>query len=102
MYRLQVALSLSYFSTLTGYRDRFYHIGSTLASPGRAGGRGAAHGCTGSGARGARTRALVSTALEFGKWQALTTRGGLSDAEAAATMVASVETVLATNPKVER
>lgn len=44
------------------------------------------------GARGNRTRALVSTALEFGTWQALTSRGGLTDAEAAATMVASVET----------
>jgi AcrR family transcriptional regulator len=42
------------------------------------------------GGRGARTRALVSTALEFGTWQALTTRGGLTDKQAAATMVASV------------
>jgi AcrR family transcriptional regulator len=42
------------------------------------------------GGRGARTRALVSTALEFGTWQALTTRGGLTDQQAAATMVASV------------
>jgi len=49
------------------------------------------------GARGARTRALVSTALEFGTWQSLTARGGLTDAEAAATMVASVETALATS-----
>jgi len=49
------------------------------------------------GARGARTRALVSTALEFGTWQSLTARGGLTDAEAAATMIASVETALATS-----
>ncbi len=47
------------------------------------------------GARGSRTRALVSTALEFGTWQALTARGGLTDAEAAATMVAAVETAQA-------
>ena len=43
------------------------------------------------GARGNRVRAVASTALEFGTWQALTGRGGLTDAEAAATMVASVE-----------
>jgi len=54
------------------------------------------------GTRGSRTRALVSTALEFGTWQALTTRGGLSDAEAVATMVASVKSALASSPKVER
>jgi hypothetical protein len=47
------------------------------------------------GGRGARTRALVSTALEFGTWQALTTRGGLTDDQAAATMVGSVEASLA-------
>jgi AcrR family transcriptional regulator len=47
------------------------------------------------GGRGARTRALVSTALEFGTWQALTRRGGLSDEEAASTMVGSVEAGLA-------
>lgn len=47
------------------------------------------------GGRRARTRALISTALEFGTWQALTTRGGLTDDQAAATMVASVEAVLA-------
>jgi AcrR family transcriptional regulator len=47
------------------------------------------------GRRGARTRALVSTALEFGTWQALTRRGGLSDEEAAATMVGSVAAGLA-------
>jgi AcrR family transcriptional regulator len=47
------------------------------------------------GGRGARVRALVSTALEFGTWQALTTRGGLTDDQAAATMVGSVEASLA-------
>lgn len=47
------------------------------------------------GARGQRVRALVSTALEFGTWQALTMRGGLSDSVAAATMVISVEAMLA-------
>jgi hypothetical protein len=46
------------------------------------------------GGRGARTRALVSTALEFGTWQALTTRGGLTDDQATATMVGSVEASL--------
>jgi AcrR family transcriptional regulator len=50
------------------------------------------------GARGARVRALVSTALEFGTWQALTTRGGLSDVEAAATMVAAVQTAQESGP----
>ena len=46
------------------------------------------------GVRGDRVRALASTALEFGTWQALTSRGGLNDREAAATMVASVEAAL--------
>jgi AcrR family transcriptional regulator len=47
------------------------------------------------GARGQRVRALASTALEFGTWQALTVRGGLTDAQAAATMVTAVEAALA-------
>ena len=47
------------------------------------------------GGRGARTRALASAALEFGTWQALTTRGGLTDDQAAAAMVGSVEASLA-------
>jgi len=41
--------------------------------------------------RGDRVRALVSTALEFGTWQALTRRGGLSDADAVETMLRAVE-----------
>lgn len=62
------------------YQDRLGEIwGSVLASWMRL-----------RGARGRRTRALVSTALEFGTWQAMTVRGGLTDAEAAATMVACV------------
>ena len=47
------------------------------------------------GGRGNRVRALASTALEFGTWQALTRRGGLTDEQAASTMVASVEAALA-------
>jgi AcrR family transcriptional regulator len=42
------------------------------------------------GKRGERMRALVGTALEFGTWQGLTRRNGLSDAEAVETMVAAV------------
>ena len=49
------------------------------------------------GESGRRTRALASTALEFGTWQALTTRGGLTDEKAAATMVASVRAAIATS-----
>lgn len=54
------------------------------------------------GTRGQRVRALVSTALEFGTWQALTTRGGLTDAQAAGTMVGSVDAALASSRKLER
>lgn len=43
------------------------------------------------GSSGDRTRALVSTALEFGTWQALARRGGLTDAVAAETMAGAVE-----------
>ena len=49
------------------------------------------------GESGRRTRALASTALEFGTWQALTTRGGLTDEKAAATMVASVRAAIETS-----
>jgi AcrR family transcriptional regulator len=44
-----------------------------------------------SGPTGDRTRALISTALEFGTWQAMARRGGLTDADAARTMVAAVK-----------
>ncbi len=47
------------------------------------------------GGRGNRVRALASAALEFGTWQALTRRGGLTDEQAASAMVASVEAALA-------
>lgn len=40
---------------------------------------------------GRRVRALVSTALEFGTWQALTRRGGLADDDAVETMLRAVE-----------
>jgi AcrR family transcriptional regulator len=40
---------------------------------------------------GDRLRALVSAALEFGTWQALARRGGLSDADAAETMLRAVQ-----------
>jgi AcrR family transcriptional regulator len=40
---------------------------------------------------GDRVRALVSTALEFGTWQALTRRGGLTDDDAVETMLRAVE-----------
>lgn len=43
-----------------------------------------------SGPTGDRVRALVSTALEFGTWQALTRRG-LSDGDAVETMLRAVE-----------
>jgi AcrR family transcriptional regulator len=42
------------------------------------------------GARGERVRALAGTALEFGTWQGLSRRYGLSDEAAADTMVAAV------------
>jgi AcrR family transcriptional regulator len=44
-----------------------------------------------SGPSGDRVRALVSTALEFGTWQALTRRGGLTDADAVETMLRAVD-----------
>ncbi len=66
------------------YRDHLGRIWATVLAPwGRV-----------RGSRGQRVRALASTALEFGTWQALTTRGGLSDGEAAATMVTSVDAAL--------
>ena len=43
------------------------------------------------GPAGERVRALVSTALEFGTWQALTRRGGLTDEDAVETMLRAVE-----------
>jgi AcrR family transcriptional regulator len=43
-----------------------------------------------SGPKGNRVRALVSTALEFGTWQALTRRGGLADDDAVETMLRAV------------
>jgi AcrR family transcriptional regulator len=69
------------------YQDHLGRIWATVLSPWR----------RLRGGRGARTRALASTALEFGTWQALTTRGGLTDEQAAATIVASVQTALATS-----
>jgi AcrR family transcriptional regulator len=44
-----------------------------------------------SGPRGDRVRALVSLALEFGTWQALTRRGGLTDDDAVETMLRAIE-----------
>ncbi|MEP6468643.1 MAG: TetR/AcrR family transcriptional regulator [Chloroflexota bacterium] len=46
-----------------------------------------------SGPAGDRVRALVSTALEFGTWQALTRRGGLTDDTAVETMLRAVQGV---------
>lgn len=43
-----------------------------------------------SGAIGQKVRALASTALEFGTWQALTRRGGLTDHDAVEAMVGAV------------
>lgn len=48
------------------------------------------------GGRGDRVRALASTALEFGTWQALTRRGGLTDRAAAEAMVNAVRSALGT------
>jgi AcrR family transcriptional regulator len=45
------------------------------------------------GARGERVRALAGTALEFGTWQGLARRYGLTDEAAAETMVAAVRAV---------
>ena len=45
------------------------------------------------GKRGERVRALVGTALEFGTWQGLVRRYGLTDEAAADTMVAAVRAV---------
>jgi AcrR family transcriptional regulator len=42
------------------------------------------------GARGERIRAVAATALEFGTWQGLARRNGLTDDAAADTMVAAV------------
>lgn len=43
-----------------------------------------------SGSTGHRVRALASTALEFGTWQALTRRGGLTNEDAVEAMVGAV------------
>jgi AcrR family transcriptional regulator len=45
------------------------------------------------GARGERIRALAGTSLEFGTWQGLTRRYGLTDDAAVDTMVAAVRTL---------
>jgi AcrR family transcriptional regulator len=44
-----------------------------------------------SGPAGHRVRALASLSLEFGTWQALTHRGGLSDSDAVEAMLDAVE-----------
>jgi AcrR family transcriptional regulator len=44
-----------------------------------------------SGTTGYQVRALISAALEFGTWQALTRRAGLSDADAVETMLRAVD-----------
>jgi hypothetical protein len=63
------------------YQDHLARIWGTVLEP----------WATISGPSGDRVRALVSTAMEFGTWQALTRRGGLSDADAVETMLRAVD-----------